>query len=271
MVYLMKTITTDRWVPRLERFPDGRSGQSYPVADFLAGTVDPKFDRPDYSATIDLRWGQRVPDELVWRVPEALYHFGPRRWKAMPDIMGNIINQKVFDIVERLDTGIHQFFPLEIIYKKSGKPYTEGGPFRFWNILRAATMPELFDLDQMRGEHEVVHLERINEEILLGGKHIREPVSEQWFGQLMYQERHTHLGRLLKTVSMSSRSFDYADRIVKLSAFKEANALFLVTGRGPGDLYYISASEIYVSNELHDAFKAAKVNAVEFKQTRETA
>jgi hypothetical protein len=88
---------------------------------------------------------ERVPEHQLWRMPKQIYQLGSRPWKKLPDISLMAVTERFHDLIEKFDPGAHQFFPVDIIHKKSKKRYDQQGQFYLWNILPKACPPDVLD------------------------------------------------------------------------------------------------------------------------------
>jgi hypothetical protein len=95
--------------------------------------------------------GRRVHDVEVPRIPTTLRQLG-RRWKKFPHVSmpaGQwLVSQTFKDIVESLDPGFHQFFPVTIINDTDGRAYDEFEPYYFWNCCLNFPLWELVDIEK---------------------------------------------------------------------------------------------------------------------------
>jgi hypothetical protein len=95
--------------------------------------------------------GRRVHDVEVPRIPTTLRQLG-RRWKKFPHVSlpsGQwLVSQTFKDIVESLDPGFHQFFPVMIINDTDGRAYDELEPYYFWNCCLNFPIWELVDIEK---------------------------------------------------------------------------------------------------------------------------
>ncbi len=61
-----------------------------------------------------------------------------------------IVSQTFKDIVELLDPGAHQFFPVTIVNETDGKNYDEFEPRYFWNNCITIAPWELVDVERSK-------------------------------------------------------------------------------------------------------------------------
>jgi len=101
---------------------------------------DGAYYRPDGSDA--LKWGQPVKPDFM---PKRIQKNGPKR--AVPDFEKGwgmaLVNEKFKQVVESLEPDVHQFFPVEHVWKNGDA--IENGPY-FWFVVCNA-------LDSVNAEH----------------------------------------------------------------------------------------------------------------------
>jgi hypothetical protein len=103
--------------------------------------------------------GIPVPEEMYPRLPHTVY---VKRFKRYyPLLMGADcceLGNAAYEAVERVDPGVHQWLPLRVVVRKSGRELgpEQDAPYRIWNIQNRVKPWELFDYDAMRGTAPVI-------------------------------------------------------------------------------------------------------------------
>lgn len=136
------------------QFDYGRWCYDGPIEDFETSEIARKYEQKN----TQLLWMpgfwscERIPDSMLWRIPKQIFHTVPKQWKQLPDIAHRAVTERFHDLIEKFDPGAHQFFPVEIIHKKSGKRYADQGQFYLWNRLPKACPQELFDYPSLEAK-----------------------------------------------------------------------------------------------------------------------
>jgi len=235
VAHIIAHINSDRWSPRIDM--KRRLGVlSNPTSEWEQFKDYSWFGDKDEPMMVGLRNCERITEETRWRIPETVFHVGRRRWKSLPDVITPagqwIVSEKFHDIVERLDPDVHQFFPVTVVFAKTGEPYTETGQLYFWNVLHCRRIYELFDVDAMK---------------------------DAGFFKSKSQTRNDG-----STLTFVGIDFGPRDGLIQQSAFKHCNALWLKPGYDADGIFYNAVPTLYISANLHAALTAAKITGVEY-------
>lgn len=103
--------------------------------------------------------GEPVPDNYMWRVPtKAIYKKGNKHRKFLAEITRIIcaytygISEKIKNIFEEFDPGMHQHFPIDIIDGKTGEKLEQYGQYYLLNICKSVGAWEVYDIEAMKAE-----------------------------------------------------------------------------------------------------------------------
>jgi len=115
--------------------------------------------------------GEEIPVHIISKIPKLIIIYKGKRAKfpeRLDDYIWRQVNEPLRDMIEELEPGVHQFFPVEYIYDETGeKIYTDQNWYMF-NI--AVTLParELIDFDHsdlLRVTQE--HVERPEQKLVV--------------------------------------------------------------------------------------------------------
>ena len=103
--------------------------------------------------------GERIPDEFLHAIPQTV-RVRPQPKKKWPigrlkDFQGllslPLVSVRGRDLIEGLDPGVHQFFPVSIVRADNEAPLFEGEPYFLLNVCASASPEDFFPF------HEVKH------------------------------------------------------------------------------------------------------------------
>jgi hypothetical protein len=151
MIYVMQEKSGPQFSPQ---FDYGRWCYDGPVEDLESSETAQRHLQPATERTwMPGFWScEKIPDSMYWRVPKQIFHTVPKPWKQLPDIAHRAVTERFHDLIETFDPGAHQFFPVEIIHKKSGKRYADQGQFYLWNRLPKACPQDIFDYPSLEAK-----------------------------------------------------------------------------------------------------------------------
>ena len=134
------------------------------------GLYDPRFSRveavwqgtyPDPGVpegkVPNMNFGERLGPEMIARVP-AVVEVGRRTGKHPRDInvitdgefgQNKIVSQRLNDVIEALEPGVHQFFPFHFINGVTREPIWTDVPWYWFNCTTWVAPDVLFDVEAM--------------------------------------------------------------------------------------------------------------------------
>ncbi|MCA3078596.1 MAG: hypothetical protein ING71_07405 [Rhodocyclaceae bacterium] len=139
------------------------------------------FDKNDISVLVEpgytympaLRLGEQVPEDEAWRITQFIYLSGKVRSPNSHSLTGLlgfwIISEEFKDIVERLEPGRSQFWPVELRDYKTKEVRTDVRQYYFWNLLNSRTHDQVYDVPSMAAKGKAEYVD----EPLGGGRHWR--------------------------------------------------------------------------------------------------
>lgn len=130
----------DSWIESVGFHWDGR-----------AEILDPEFLGQEYFLEHPERkpmvvFGKPVPDWLVDRIPKVvtvsrLSRSGPV--KRLPDLVEFMVSGRLREVIERLEPGVHEFFPVSLVFEKTGQPAYDD---QSWYIFNICTLLRFFEV-----------------------------------------------------------------------------------------------------------------------------
>jgi hypothetical protein len=150
--------------------PDGMR----PTDRFLFdGTDHTAWLQPGFEYMPGLREGERVPSGEEWRIASHVYLGGKIRSPNAHSLTGLwgywIISDEFKEIIERLEPGRSQFWPMEFRDYKTKEVRTDVRQYYFWNLLNFRTHDQVYDVPAMAAKGDAKYVE----EPLGGGRHWR--------------------------------------------------------------------------------------------------
>jgi hypothetical protein len=151
VIYVMQEKSGPQFSPQ---FDYGRFCYEGPIEDLESSEIAKRYSQQATERTwMPSFWScEKIPDSMLWRVPKQIFHVVQKPWKHLPDVAHRAVTERFHDLIEKFDPGAHQFFPVEIIHKKSGKRYADQGQFYLWNRLPKACPQDVFDYPSMEAK-----------------------------------------------------------------------------------------------------------------------
>lgn len=101
--------------------------------------------------------GERIPDEHLDKIPRKLAivvqpgrKYATGLLRDFGRLMHLLLTERAKTFVERLDPGIHQFFPISFFRKDNGEPMFGGEIYYLFNVCAKAKPTDIFPFEVVR-------------------------------------------------------------------------------------------------------------------------